>query len=60
MVGHLTVLGGSTLSNGAGVDTLLVLTSLLGWTLAVTSASNLRSCNERDYNNCNNRIIALQ
>ena len=40
MVLDLTVLGGTTLAQTAGVDTLAVLTGLLGRTLTAAAASN--------------------
>ena len=41
MIGHLAILCGRTQANNARVDTLLVLTGLLGGTLAVTPTSNI-------------------
>ena len=41
MIGHLAILCGRTQANTARVDTLLVLTGLLGGTLAVTPTSNI-------------------
>ena len=42
----LAVLSGTTLAQTAGVDTLAVLTGLLGWTLTAAATSN--SCKYQD------------
>ena len=57
MVGHLAVLGSGALTHGAGVDTLLVLASLLGRALTVASASHLAgACNEEIIKICRRRL----